>query len=119
MGTLAIGILLQKWVGDSPYIDCCNIPAQYKHAEWTYSETVIAAVSFAACFNKITSVMNFRLFSGIVLLTAQDTCMVPAGFTLTEHSCHSTVPWAVLCQPQHMFSYMPTAVHNLSAHNIV
>ena len=57
------------------------------------------AVSFAAYFNKKTSILNFRLFSGIVLLIAKDTCMVPVGFTLADHSCHGTVPWAVLCQP--------------------
>ena len=39
--------------------------------------------------------------------------MVPAGFTLAKHSCHGIVPWAVLCQPQHVFSYTPLAVHNL------
>ena len=52
-----------------------------------------ACVGFAAYFNKISSVLNFRLFSGIVLLISKDTCMVPAGFTLAEHSCHGTVPW--------------------------
>ena len=56
-------------------------------------------VSFAAYFDKITSVPNFRLFSGIVLLIAKDTCIVPAGYTLAEHSCYGTVPWAVLFQP--------------------
>ena len=70
-------------------------------------------VSFAAYFNKITSVLNFTLFSGIVLLIAKDTCMVPAGFTLAKHSCHGTVPWVVLCQPQHVFSCTPPTVHNL------
>ena len=73
-------------------------------------------VSFAAYFNKITSILNFKLFLGIVLLIEKDTCMVPTGFTLAKHSCHSTVPWAVLGQPQRMFSYTPPAVHNLLPH---
>ena len=74
---------------------------------------VAVFLSFASHFNKITSVLVFRLFSGIVLLITKDTCMVPAGFTLAKHSCYRTVPWAVLCQLQHVFSYMPPAVHNL------
>ena len=75
-------------------------------------------VSFAAYFNKISSVLNFRLFSGICLLSAKDNCIVPSGFTLAWHRCHGPAPWVVLCQPQRMLSYMPPAVHNVPAHNI-
>ena len=76
------------------------------------------SVSFAVYFHKITSVPNYILYSGIVLLITKNTCMVSAGFTLAEHSCHGTVPWAVLFQPQHVFSYTPPAVHNLPPHII-
>ena len=75
-------------------------------------------VCFAAYFNKVTSVLNFRLFSGIVLISAKYTYMVPAGFILVKHSCHGSVPWAVLCQPQCTFFYTPSAVHNLFPHSI-
>ena len=61
------------------------------------SRVCIYIIIFAAYFNKITSVLNFRLFSGIVLLTAKDTCMVPEGFTLAKHNCYGIVPWVVLC----------------------
>ena len=73
-------------------------------------------VSFAEYFNRLTSVPSFILFSGIILLIAKDTCMIPAGFTVAKHSCYGTVPWAVLCQPQSMFSHAPPAVHNLPPH---
>ena len=79
-------------------------------------------VSFAAYFNKITSVLNFRLFSGIVLLISKDTCMVPAGFTLAEHSYHGTVPWQYYANHSACFltrlllciTYLPTLPNNIA-----
>ena len=73
-------------------------------------------VSFAAYLNKKDSVLNFILFSGIVLLFSKNTCMITAGFTLAEHNCHGIVPLTVLCQPQRVFYYTPPAVHNLPPH---